>query len=234
LICRTLKISAFGQIWGLTASNTYRPTPYSLAERRQYPFLEAGRILALQLLSVRHQPQGAGAAWRSVQRHAPEFKLTIDLSSTLDIFIKHALQFTHGLQPSGNIYMSAVRPFRCFDSRVIVAALTVAAWLLVSAWLSRMLTPASPERILLALGQAGALAALVFVIRRSITQMDEFARHIHYQALAMVAAIMVTAISGWAFLERAGLPHIEWSIYAAPAFTVAWGVLVTLISRRYE
>lgn len=78
------------------------------------------------------------------------------------------------------------------------------------------------------------LAALVLVIRRSITQMDELARHIHYQALAVVAAMMVTAIAGWAFLERAGLPHIEWSIYAAPAFTLAWAVLVTLIARRYE
>lgn len=148
--------------------------------------------------------------------------------------IKHALQFAHGIQLTGNIYMSAVRPFRCFDSRVIVAALGVAAWLIASAWLSRMLTPGSPARVLLALGQAGALAALVLVIRRSITQMDELARHIHYQALAVVAAMMVTAIAGWAFLERAGLPHIEWSIYAAPAFTLAWAVLVTLIARRYE
>ena len=130
--------------------------------------------------------------------------------------------------------MSAVRPFRCFDSRAIVAAVGVAAWLIASAWLSRVLTPASPARVLLALGQAGALAALVFIIRRSTTQMDELARHIHYQALAVVAAMMVTAISGWAFLERAGLPHIEWSIYAAPVFTLAWAVVVTLIARRYE
>ena len=115
-----------------------------------------------------------------------------------------------------------------------MAGLGVAAWLIASAWLSRMVNPASPARVLLALGQAGALATLVLVIRRSIAQMDELARHIHYQASAVVAAIMVTAISGWAFLERAGLPHIEWSIYAAPAFTLAWAVLVTLIARRYE
>jgi hypothetical protein len=50
----------------------------------------------------------------------------------------------------------------------------------------------------------------------------------------VVAATMVTAIAGWAFLERAGLPRIEWSIYAAPAFTLAWAVLVMLIARRYE
>src|SRR5262252_2157591 len=110
--------------------------------------------------------------------------------------------------------MSAVRPFRCFDLRVILAALGVAAWLIASSWLSRMFAPASAARVLLALGQAGALATLVLVIRRSITRLDELAQHIHYQALAMVAAVMVTAIAGWAFLERAGLPHIDWSTCA--------------------
>ncbi|HVP34735.1 MAG TPA: hypothetical protein VMT09_13895 [Steroidobacteraceae bacterium] len=130
--------------------------------------------------------------------------------------------------------MSAIRPFRCFDSRAILAALAVAAWLIVGSWLARGLAPASTARILLALGQAGALAALVLVLRRSIAQLDELARHIHYQALAVTAALMVTAITGWAFLEHAGLPHIDWSFCAAPAFTLAWASCVVLIARSYE
>lgn len=87
--------------------------------------------------------------------------------------------------------MSPVRPFRCFDSRAIVAALGVAAWLIASAWLSRTLAADS------------------------------------------TAALLVTAITGWAFLERAGLPHIDWSLCAAPAFTLAWVIGVLLIARRY-
>jgi MFS family permease len=130
--------------------------------------------------------------------------------------------------------MSAVRPFECFDRRVIVAALAVAAWLIVSAWLARGLPADSMARVLLALGQAGALAALVVVISRSINRLDELARHIHYQALAVTAAIMVTAITGWAFLERAGLPHIDWAVYAAPAFVLVWAAGVIGIARRYE
>ena len=131
--------------------------------------------------------------------------------------------------------MSPVRPFRCFDSRAIVAALGVAAWLIISAWLSRVLAADSTARVLLALSQAGAVATLVFVpLRRSITRLDELARHIHFQALAVVGALMVTVITGWAFLERAGLPHIDWSTFAAPAFTLAWAIGVILIARRYE
>ena len=131
--------------------------------------------------------------------------------------------------------MSPVRPFRCFDSRAIVAALGVAAWLIASASLSRTLAADSTARLLVALGQAAALATLVFLpLRRSITRLDELARQIHYQALAVTAALLVTVITGWAFFERAGLPHIDWSIYAAPAFTVAWALGVVLIARRYE
>ena len=53
-------------------------------------------------------------------------------------------------------------------------------------------------------------------------------------ALAVAAATIVTAIAGWAFLERAGLPRIDWSIYAAPVFTLAWAGGVVWIARRYE
>jgi len=130
--------------------------------------------------------------------------------------------------------MSAIRPFRCFDLRVIVTALGVATWLIVSAWLSRMAAPDSAARVLLALSQAGALAALVFAIRRSITRLDELAQHIHYQALAVVGVVMVTTITGWAFLERIGWPRIDWSVCAAPAFTLAWAAGVIWIARRYE
>ena len=130
--------------------------------------------------------------------------------------------------------MSAVRAFRCFDWRVIVTALGVAAWLVASAWLSRILGPDATLRVLLALGQAGALATLVLVVGRSIGQLDELGRHIHHQALAVAAAMLVTAIAGWAFLERAGLPSIDWSTYAAPAFVLAWAVGVIRIGRSYE
>jgi hypothetical protein len=134
----------------------------------------------------------------------------------------------------GDTHMSAIRPFRCFDSRVIVVALGVAAWFIAGAWLSRMFAPASPVRILIAFAQAAALATLVLVIRRSIIRLDELARQIHYQALAVLAAMMVTAIAGWAFLQQAGLPAIDWSFYGAPAFVVAWAVGVIWIARRYE
>ena len=118
--------------------------------------------------------------------------------------------------------MSLVRPFRCFDSRSIVLSVGVAAWLVISAWLGHAFAPASAPRVLLALGQAAALASLVLVLARSIARLDELERRIHHEALAAAAAIVVTAIAAWAFLEWAGLPPIDWSVFALPAFTIAW------------
>jgi len=88
--------------------------------------------------------------------------------------------------------------------------------------------------VLLALGQAAALAFLVLVLARSVTQLDELMRRIHHEALAAAAAIVVTAIAAWAFLEWAGLPRIDWSVYALPAFVIAWAVGAIWISRRYR
>jgi hypothetical protein len=130
--------------------------------------------------------------------------------------------------------MNTVRPFRCFDSRAILVSLGVAAWLMISAWLGHGFAPASAPRVLLALGQAAAFASLVLVLARSVARLDELEQRIHHEALAAAAAIVVTAIAAWAFLEWAGLPPIDWSVVALPAFTIAWAVGVIWISRRYR
>jgi hypothetical protein len=88
--------------------------------------------------------------------------------------------------------------------------------------------------VLLALGQAAALAFLVVVLARSLSQLDELVQRIHHEALEAAGAIVVTAIAAWAFLEWAGLPHIDWSVYALPAFVGAWAVGVIWITRRYQ
>jgi len=130
--------------------------------------------------------------------------------------------------------MNSVRPFRCFDFRSIVLSLCVAAWLLISAWLGHAFAPASAPRVLLALGQAAALAFLVVVLARSLAHLDELVQRIHHEALEAAGAIVVTAIAAWAFLEWAGLPRIDWSVYALPAFVSAWAVGVIWITRRYQ
>jgi MFS family permease len=130
--------------------------------------------------------------------------------------------------------MTSVRPFRCLDRRALVTSLVVAAWLLLSSWFGHSFPVGSAPRIILGLGQAGALAALVLVLKHSISQLDELEQRIHYQALAIAGALIATAIGAWAFLEYAGLPAVDWSLYAMPAFTVAWASGVVAITQRYR
>ena len=132
------------------------------------------------------------------------------------------------------IRMSSVRPFRCFDSRAILVSLGVAAWLMITAWLGHDYASGSAPRVLLALGQAAAFALLVLELARSVARLDELERRVHHEALAAAGAIVVTAIAAWAFLEWAGLPSIDWSVCALPAFTLAWALGVIWISRRYR
>jgi hypothetical protein len=132
------------------------------------------------------------------------------------------------------IDMQAVRPFRCFDARAIAASLAVAGWLVVSAWLGHGHAPGSSVRVLLACGQAAAFTALIVVLARSIAHLDELERRIHYVALAIGAVVVVTAIAAWAFLEWAGLPRVDWSVWALPLFTLSWASVVVWMSRSYR
>src|SRR3974390_770860 len=140
----------------------------------------------------------------------------------LDRYVKHTLQSAHAQITLQEVHMSSVQPFRCFDWRANLASLGVAAWLLASAWLGHNFDPASAPRILLALGQAGAIVLLGFLLARSVARPPDPQQRLHHEALAGAAAIVITAIAAWAFLEWAGLPPIDWSVGALPAFTVAW------------
>ena len=130
--------------------------------------------------------------------------------------------------------MTTVRPFRCFDVRAISISLAIAAWLLLSSWISRAFALNSAPRMLLAASQAAALLLLIIALARSIARLDELERRIHHEALAAAGTTVVATIASWAFLEWAGLPRVDWSVFALPAFTIAWAAGVLMISRRYR
>jgi hypothetical protein len=116
----------------------------------------------------------------------------------------------------------------------VLSSLGVAAWLLLAAKFGHDFPPTSAPRLLLAVGQAAAIALLVLVLARSIARLDELERRIHEQAVAAAAAIVVTAIAAWAFFESAGLPRLDWAVFALPVFTVAWAIGVIRISLSYR
>jgi len=130
--------------------------------------------------------------------------------------------------------MSPVRPFRCFNPRVLVVALISAAATLLLAWWGKRLESGSTLRVLAALGQAAAYAWLLVELAASIRRLDELEQRIHVEAAAFGALALVGLITGWGFLEHAGLPRADWGMCALIVLTLVWGLGVAVITRRYR
>jgi len=130
--------------------------------------------------------------------------------------------------------MPSVRPFRCFNSRIIWVSLAIALLLIALAWLGRGMAPRSGARVAVALGEAATVAWLVIELVRSTRTLDELERSIHVEALAAAAVIAVIVVSGWGFLARAGLPAIDWGTWILPFLAFTWVFGVLRMRRRYQ
>ena len=118
--------------------------------------------------------------------------------------------------------------------RVITIALLCAGVVLVAAAFEKRFAPASPARLALALVQAGATAAVIVAIYRNIMQLDELLHRIMLEALALAFAGTGLLAAGYGFLERAGLPRIDWGLWQWPAMVVLWAVGLVIAKWRFR
>lgn len=130
--------------------------------------------------------------------------------------------------------MTPTRPFRCFNVRIIVVALIAAALIVLFAWWGVTLPKGSAARILTGLGEVAAFGWVIVEMLRSIRRLDELEQRIHAEALAISAGSIVFVIGGWRFLEKAGLPAVDWPAFALPLLSISWAVSVVWIGRRYR
>ena len=130
--------------------------------------------------------------------------------------------------------MPAARPFRCFNLRVLLVALAVAALVLGASWIGRGYPLRSAPRILAGLIKVAAFLWLTLEVIRSIRRLDELEQRIHVDALAIAGTITVIGVGSWGFLEKAGLPAVEWSKWILSMLSVGWALAVVWIGRRYR
>ncbi len=130
--------------------------------------------------------------------------------------------------------MPAIRPFRCFDARLLGITLVAAGAIVAAAWFGRGFERGSLPRLTLGATQALALAWIVIAMVRSVATLDELERRIHAEALGGAGAFLVVVVAGWGFLEKAGLPAIPWADWIFPLLTLAWVTGVRLVSRKYR
>lgn len=120
------------------------------------------------------------------------------------------------------------------SSRIIGIALLCAGVVIVAAMLETRFAIGSPARLALALAQAAATAALIVAIYRNITRLDEFLQRIMLEGLALAFAGTGLLASGYGFLERAGMPRIDWGMWTWPTMVLLWAIGLVVAKRRYR
>ena len=130
--------------------------------------------------------------------------------------------------------MTDQKLFKCFDARFLTMAVIAALVVIAAALIGVRFERGSAVRLAMALVQS---AGIGFVIVRSviaIRRLDELQYRIHLEAMAGAFAATGVLISTWGFLEKAGLPGLEWGLWGWPIMVLLWGGGLIGLQRRYR
>lgn len=131
--------------------------------------------------------------------------------------------------------MSDIRAyFRCYDPRFLGWTIVAAVVLVAAAAASKAFEPATVPRVALAGVQAIALGAVIVAIVVRMRRLDELQRRIQFESLALAFAISCASIAGWGFFDKAGLPSIDWGLWAWPFMVLVWVASLLFVRKRYE
>ena len=130
--------------------------------------------------------------------------------------------------------MPTANPFRCFQGAFLRDLFLMALAILALAWLGRLFSVGSATRLTIATVQALLIGGIVVRTVLSIRRLDELLLKVHLEGIAISFTIFAALISGWAMLEKAGAPSIEWGVWAWPLMALIWSVAVVIRSRQYR
>jgi hypothetical protein len=124
--------------------------------------------------------------------------------------------------------------FSCYDPWFLAWALAAALATVVLTIAAKRFAPMSVARLLLALGQGAAVGGVIVAAIVRLRRLDELQRQIQREAISYAFATGLAAIVGWSFLEKAGLPHVDWGVWSWPMMTALWGGALLFVMRRYR
>lgn len=90
--------------------------------------------------------------------------------------------------------------------------------------LAASLERGSPARIAVAILQGLIVTAYVVALFLSIRQLDEMEQRIQHEAMAMAFAGTIIVVTGYGYLERAGLPAVQWGLWVYPLVFLFWAL----------
>lgn len=118
--------------------------------------------------------------------------------------------------------------------RFLALAIGTALVIMAAAWVGRQLPLRSPGRILVALVQGAATAALIVATFRPMRRYDELQQRIQLEAFAFAFAGTAILGTAYGFLVNAGLPDIDWGDWIWPGMVGLWVVGLFIANRRYR
>jgi hypothetical protein len=129
---------------------------------------------------------------------------------------------------------AAANPFRCFQRAFLLELFLMGLAILALAYLGRRFPVGSGVRLTLAAIQALVMGAIIVRTVLSIRRLDELLLKVHLEGIAISFTIFASLISGWAMLEKAGAPSIEWGVWAWPLMALLWSGAVVIRTRQYR
>jgi hypothetical protein len=125
-------------------------------------------------------------------------------------------------------------PFRCFNTVFVRNAILIALAVVLLALLGRRFPLGSPTRIAIGALQAVLMAGVVIYAVAAIRSLDEFLQRLHLESIAIAFAVSGALITGYGMLEHAGLPRLQWSLWAWPLMALLWALGVAVRGRHYR
>jgi hypothetical protein len=130
--------------------------------------------------------------------------------------------------------MATANPFRCFQGAFLRELFVMGLAIVALGFLGRRFPVGSGVRLTIATAQALLLGGIVVRTVLSIRRLDELLLKVHLEGIAISFTIFASLISGWAMLEKAGAPSIEWGVWAWPLMALLWCVAVVIRGRQYR
>lgn len=125
------------------------------------------------------------------------------------------------------------RPFRCFDGRYLARIGVPVVVALGIAIVAKGFEKGTAIRFTLIGIECVLFGYVIIETVRSIRRLDELAQRIHLVAIAISFTLTAVLAMALSLLEKSGMPAVGWQNWLWPFMTVAWGVGVLIISRRY-
>jgi hypothetical protein len=125
-------------------------------------------------------------------------------------------------------------PFIVGGPRLVVLVVLFVVVVAGGAILGATLQRGSPARLAIAVVQGLCVTAYVGGLFFSIRQLDELEQRIQYESIAHAFAATIILVTAYGYLERAGLPRVEWSLWVYPLMFLFWGLAWAVVVRRYR